>query len=108
MDDWIVEQAEIFQDVDATRVMALAPLATDVKWGNAPLVAIVEYKNDAATIAIVREHLAHGTAVLATEWHPQRHVEFSIDEVSLYRPPINQPISWQGGEPYNGLVIHIG
>ncbi|KAF8432349.1 hypothetical protein L210DRAFT_3507531 [Boletus edulis BED1] len=86
-------------DISAAQFMAKGPLAKDVKVEKYPLTVSMAYKNDRDTRERLRNFLAHGVAVLAHGWSPETALDgLTVADISSYRPPINQTISWQDAD----------
>lgn len=86
------------QDIDAVRLMAAAPNAIHVQH-HYPL--LVELRNEPNTNQLdltrtIQENLSRGTAVLVRGWEPRDLIKLTLDDVSMYRHPITEPLQWQG------------
>lgn len=78
--------------------MAAAPKAMDVKH-HYPLLVELMNAPSASRLEMsrtIQDHLSRGTAVLVRGWEPRDLVELNLDEVSIYRHPITEPLQWQG------------
>lgn len=69
------------------------------------------YHKDMATlheelVGEIRYCIARGIAVVVRGWNPEICTDFSINDVSMIRPSIEQTVSWQG-EHYACSIIFL-
>jgi len=79
------------QDLEATTFMASAPNAESVG-----MLRVIEYDVDLKTQNEIRDTLAQNIPVLLVGWVPEVPVGFRLDDINVYRSPIEQTVSWQG------------
>ena len=60
------------------------------------MVVSIEYEDHKEVVHTLRKFLRQGVAVLIRGWFPGTLVDFTVDDIMRYRPPIHQPVTWQG------------
>lgn len=81
--------------------MAQAPHANNVIRecsAKLPLMVQVEYQKGKLkdTVSEIRYALSEGIAVLVNGWEPEDAMEFCLKDISYYKFPIEQEVTWQG------------
>lgn len=60
------------------------------------MLKVIEYDTTITTQLQIREMLANNIAVLLVGWEPELQPELDVMDISYYRNPLDQTVSWQG------------
>ena len=78
--------------------MAQAPHALNIP-AQYPILRVLEYERGRADkiMTEILDVLSSGIAVLVKGWELEDAMEFNLQDIGSYRPPIVQEVAWQGG-----------